>query len=155
MNHELVMLRGLNYCKKEIKRLNAECMSTALKSYDAENWKDGTLGQMQRMVQIALEREKFENYLTLVKQALSDMPKGYRTLLVTVYIKNVSKEEICQRYCVSKSTVYRKLAKSRECFKNKLLLLGCDEKWFCQMYGQTDWVGGMLSRPHNGARISE
>ncbi len=154
MNHELVMLRGLGYCKKEIKRLNAECMCTALKSYDAETWKDGTLGQVQRMVQIALEREKFENYLTLVKQALSDMPKGYRALLVTVYIKNVSKEEICQRYGVSKSTVYRKLAKSRECFKNKLALLGCDEKWFCQMYGRTDWVGGMLSR-NNGARISE
>lgn len=154
MNHELVMLRGIEYCKNSVKKLNEQCLRTALGTFSAESYREGTMGQARDLAEICIKRDKFCRLLELVKTALKNMPKGYRALIISVYIKKTPKEALCAKYGVSLSTVYRKLNLARECFKSKLLLLGCDEQWFADTYGNTEWVNAMLLRSRNGARIT-
>lgn len=154
MNYELVMLRGIPYCKKTAQRLQKQCLSTALRSFSSSQAKGGTLGQMTEVAELARMRDDFLYFLSCVKSALTALPDSFRALLVEIYIKNTSKEHICQTYGVSMSTLYRKLARARECFKGKLEFLGCDEQWFESTYGDTDWVRKLLDKQHNGSRIA-
>ncbi len=154
MNHELVMLRGIKYCKKSIKSLNEQCMNIALRSFSSEKYHDGTLGQAMDLAQKVAEREIFLNYLKLIKTALIEMPRGLRALIVAIYIKELPKEYFCKKYHISPATMYRKLALARDSFRLKLQSLGCDEKWFRDTYGEVEWVHGLLSRTNNGSRIS-
>ncbi len=152
MNYELVMLRGVAYCKKEAKRLAEQAMKLALNSCEGESYSAVTLCQATKIAQITLEKERFESCVSLVVQALKKMSRGYRTLLVEVYLKNTPKEYFVDKYGVSLSSVYRKLAKARRLFKEKLLALGCDEMWFTNNFGGNDWLSAMLNRQTNGAR---
>lgn len=155
MNHELVMLRGLGHCRKKMLRLQEECLNCALKSFSTEFTRDGTIGQVRAVAQLVVQKENLEKYIDLVKSALADMPRGYRALIVAVYVKKISKEELCRKYKISVSTVYRKLAKARTCFRSKLEALGCTESWFAATYGENDWINCLLERPRNGARMAE
>ena len=155
MNHELVMLRGLAHCRRKLRRLEEESLSYALKCFSTECMRDGTVGQVRVMAQLAVERENLERYVELVKLALTNMPVGYRALIIAVYVKRVSIEELREKYHVSVSTVYRKLAKARKCFRAKLEALGCTEEWFVATYGNDEVFHALLQRPKNGARISE
>ena len=155
MNHELVMLRGISHCRKKIRQLEKECLNCALKSFSSEYSRDGTIGQMRAVATLAVEKDNLVRYVELVKTALSDMPRGYRALIAAVYVKKIPKEDLCKKYHVSLSTLYRKLAKARKSFREKLEALGCTESWFVATYGENEWIAGMLSRPRNGARLAE
>lgn len=155
MSHELVMLRGVEYCKKQIRRLQEKCLKFALKSFSAEFAKEGTLGQVRTLAVMAIEREDWQRYLALLKIALGNMPAPYRAFLVAVYVKKISKEALCEKFHVSLSMVYRKLSRARKCFREKLLELGCTETWFRETYGDNEWISSLLERAKNGARVEE
>lgn len=152
MNYELVMLRGLAYCRKEAKRLEEMALKMALGTCEGESHSGITLMQATKIAQIALEKEKYQSCITMVLQALKKVPRGYRSLLVEVYLKNTPKEYFVEKYSVSLSTVYRKLTKARALFKDQLELLGCDAEWFARNFGGNDWLSAMLGRRTNGAR---
>lgn len=155
MSHELVMLRGVEYCKKQILRLQEKCLQFALKSFSTEYAKEGTLGQVRILAEMAVEKEDWQRYLELLKIALGNMPTPYRALLVAIYVKKISKEALCAKYHVSLSMVYRKLARARKCFREKLLQLGCTETWFRETYGNNEWISSLIARAKNGARAEE
>lgn len=155
MNHELAMLRGMKFCKNAIRGLTEECMNMALKSYMTDKWKGGTLEQLEKVKEIACKRDKFQLYLEFVRGALEEMPKGERALIVAVYLKGIPKEVIASRYGVSRSTVYRKLAKAREYFRNNLEVLGCTEQWLQETFADVDWLKAMLNAPNGGCKLPE
>lgn len=155
MNHELVMLRGLGHCKKMMSCLQKESLHYALKSFSTEYVRDGTVGQVKVMAQLAVKKECLLKYINLVQTALQNISRGYRALIAAVYVKKIPKEELAKRYKVSVSTVYRKLAKARKSFRCSLDALGCTEAWFIATYGDFAWINSLLNRPGNGARMAE
>lgn len=91
MNYELVMLRGIPYCKKTAQRLQKQCLSTALRSFSSSQAKGGTLGQMTEVAELARMRDDFLYFLSCVKSALTALPDSFRALLVEIYIKTQAK----------------------------------------------------------------
>lgn len=134
MNHEIAMLQSLSVCKKYLKKLNDRCVKAALNSFSADDYPNGTLGQVGLVSQLTAERDAFLSVVQTMSQALKQIPGGYRALLVAVYVKNTPRHVIASRYGVSLSTVYRKLAQARKCFQGKMKLLGCDDSWFVENF---------------------
>ena len=138
MRYELAMLKNAVRMKKTANILTKELQLVALKSYDTLNWRDGTMGQVHAMSDIARQIDECNTFYNAVKKALLTLPKGYATLLVTVYFKNADKVALAKKYNVSRSTVYRKLYYARELFARSLNDLGFTEQWFNDNYGHYD-----------------
>lgn len=130
MNHEIAMLQSLSVCNKYLKKLNERCMNAALNSFSADGYPDGTMGQMSALVKLTAERDSFVAAMHTIRNLLSRVPKEYRALLVTVYVKNVPRQEVADTYGVSLSTVYRKLTRARKYFREEMEKFGCDASWF-------------------------
>lgn len=119
MTYELTMLRGISACKNELARMQKRCENFALATFSSQ-CKDGTFGQAVALAEMVLKREALKNYLCALAQVFKQLPKGYKALLTAVYVKRVPHEWLCKKYNVSLSTLYRKLAKARRCFKSKV-----------------------------------
>ena len=140
MNYELIMLRNALHMKRNANILTEEMKLIALQSYSTLNWRNGTMGQVKEIARVSQQIDDCNTFYNSVKKALLIVPKGYRALLVTVYFKNVDKQEIAKRYGVSRSTVYRKLLYARESFLAALNSIGCTEEWFVSNYGELDFA---------------
>lgn len=134
MINELTVLKSLKHCKAIVKKLDSESKKLALSSFCAANIQNGTLGQMRQIAQLVCKRDLTKYYFQTVVDALADMPQGYRTLLFSVYIKNFSKTDLCEKYGVSVATLYRKLAHARKIFAQNLHKAGGDESWFGKIF---------------------
>lgn len=139
MNYELIMLKNALRMKRCAEKYREELHHIAMKSYDTLNWRDGTMGQIEAMSRSQQRLEECMLFYEIVKSALLVLPKGYRALLVAVYLKNIDKKVIAERYYVSLSTVYRKLCRARSCLRNALQAIGCDEQWFLDRYGDYEF----------------
>lgn len=140
MNYELIMLKNAVRMKKTANILSKELTLVAMKSYDTFNWRNGTMGQMQAITNISTQIDECLTFYNAVEKALLMIPKGYATLLVTVYFKNTDKVELAKKYKVSRSTVYRKLYAAREMFLRALNSMGFTEQWFTENYAQYDFI---------------
>lgn len=140
MNYELVMLKNAVRMKRSANILVKEMKILAMRSYDVANWRDGTIGQMQAIAELSQKIEHFNKFYSAVERALKLLSPALRALLVVVYIKNTDKKLIADKYKVSVSTVYRKLLTARERFRNALLSMGYDERWFKDNYDGYDWI---------------
>ena len=139
MNYELIMLRNALRMKSCAEKFREEVRQIAMTSYNTFNWRDGTMGQIEAMSRASEKIEECLSFYEVVKSALLLLPKSYRALLVTVYLKRVDKKKIAKRYSVSLSTVYRKLCRARTSFLNALKSMGCDEEWFVTHYGDYEF----------------
>ena len=139
MNYELIMLRNALRMKKCAEKFREELKHIAMTSYNTTNWRDGTMGQIAAMAQTQERIEECQRFYEIVKSALLVLPKGYRALLVAVYLKRMDKKLLAKRYDVSLSTVYRKLFRARTSLKNALEGIGCDEEWFVTNYGDYEF----------------
>lgn len=134
MNHEIAMLQSLSVCNKYLKKLNKRCMNAALNSFSAEGYPNGTLGQISALAKLTAERDAFLSVMHTVCNALNGMPKGYRALLVAIYVKKVPRQVVADKYGVSLSTVYRKLTRARKYFRIEMEKAGFDAAWFVQNF---------------------
>lgn len=134
MNHEIAMLQSLSVCNKYLKKLNERCLHAALNSFSAHDFPNGTVRQIEKVAKLSVERDDFLYVMSTITQLLKSLPKGYRALLVEVYVKNVPKQSIATKYGVSISTVYRKLSAARACFREQMQKVGCDASWFEQYF---------------------
>lgn len=125
MTYELTILRGISACKKELARKQKQCEKFALATFSSQ-CREGTYGQAVALAEMVLEKDALQNYLCALAREFNKMPKGYKALLTAVYVKRIPHEYLCKKYNVSLSTVYRKLAKARRCFKNKVEALPTD-----------------------------
>lgn len=139
MNYELIMLRNALRMKRCADKFREELEQIAITSYNTFNFRDGTMGQIEAISRSQQRIEECERFYEIVKSALIVIPKGYRALLVAVYLKRIDKKVIAKRYFVSLSTVYRKLCRARTAFLKALSAMGCDEAWFLANYGDYDF----------------
>lgn len=139
MRYELIMLRNALRMKRTANILTKEMKLIALRSYSTINWRDGTMGQIRAMNHTSQQIGDCLEFYNSVEKALLIVPSGYRALLVSVYLKNVDKQQISTKYHVSVSTVYRKLLRARESFLRALNSIGCSEQWFTERYGDYNW----------------
>ena len=139
MNYELIMLRNALRMKRCAEKFKEELQHIALTSYNTCNWRDGTMGQIAAMSDAYEKIEECQRFYEIVKNALLVLPKGYRALLVAVYLKKIDKKVLAKRFDVSLSTVYRKLCRARTGFLNALKGMGCDEEWFLANYGEYEF----------------
>ena len=140
MNYELIMLKNAIRMKKTANILTKELKLVAMKSYDTLNWRNGTMGQVEAISNISAQIDECFTFYNAVEKALLMLPKGHAALLVTVYFKNVKKDELAKKYKVSRSTVYRKLYSAREMFANALVSMGFTEEWYIANYGHFDFT---------------
>ena len=146
MNYELIMLRNALRMKRCADRFREEIKQIAISSYNVANWRDGTMGQIEAMSRASERIEECLRFYEVVKSALLMLPKSYRALLVAVYLKRIDKKVIAKRYCVSLSTVYRKLCRARTSFLNALQSMGCNEEWFVSNYSDYEFEERMAQR---------
>ena len=139
MNYELIMLRNALRMKSCAEKYREELQHIALTSYNTLNFRDGTMGQIAAISDTYQKIEECLLFYETVKNALLVLPKGYRVLLVTVYLKKVDKKVLAKRYDVSLSTVYRKLCRARTALCNALKNMCCDEHWFLDNYGDYEF----------------
>ena len=139
MNYELIMLRNALRMKKCANRFREEMEHIALTSYNTLTWRNGTMGQIDAMASAQDKVEECQRFYEVVKNALLVLPKGYRALLVSVYLKRTDKNALAKRYRVSLSTVYRKLFQARTSLSNALKNMGYDEEWFLNTYGDYEF----------------
>ena len=139
MNYELIMLRNALRMKKCAEKCREDLERIALTSYNTLNYRDGTMGQIEAMARTQEMIEECTHFYEVVKNALLVLPKGYRALLVAVYLKKMDKNVIAKRYFVSLSTVYRKLCRARAAFLRALESRGCNEEWFVTHYGDYEF----------------
>ena len=139
MNYELIMLRNALRMKRCAEKFREELEHIALTSYNTFNWRDGTMGQIEAMSDAYEKIEECQRFYEIVKNALLVLPKGYRALLVAVYLKKIDKKVLAKRFGVSLSTVYRKLCSARTSLLNALKSMGCDEEWFLAHYGEYEF----------------
>ena len=139
MNYELIMLRNALRMKRCAEKLREELQHVAMTSYNTLNWRGGTMGQIEAISDIYDRIEECQRFYEIVKNALLVLPKGYRALLVAVYLKRMDKKVLAKRYDVSLSTVYRKLCRARTSLFNALVGMGCDEDWFLANYGDYEF----------------
>ena len=139
MNYELIMLRNALRMKRCADKFREEMELIAMKSYDTTTWRDGTMGQIEAMSRASEKIDECLRFYDVVKSALLVLPKGYRALLVAVYMKRIDKKVIAKKYFVSLSTVYRKLYRARVGFLKALVSMGCDEQWFWEHYGDFEF----------------
>ena len=139
MNYELIMLRNALRMKRCAKKFREELKHVALTSYNTTNWRDGTMGQIEAIARTYEKIDECQLFYESVKSALLLLPNTYRALLVTVYMKHTDKKALAKRYCVSLSTVYRKLCQARTSFLNALHSIGCTEEWFETQYGDYEF----------------
>ena len=130
MKNELAVLKSIRHCKLIAKKLDEESKNLALSSFCAVNVPHGTYGQMQAVCALVNKRDLTERYRQTVVDAIASMPRGYRALLLTVYVKKTSKTELCQKFHVSLATLYRKLDAARKLFADNLQGFGANEPWF-------------------------
>ncbi len=156
MNHELVMLKGALRMKKNAKEMEQITKKMALKSYCTFQGVCDTKAQAERVALFALERDKLLEFYDAVVSALKITPKGAGALLNQVYLHGAKKEDICNKYNVSLSTLYRKLASARKSFRCNLERLGYSEEWLINNYGHIDWVKELCSfEPGKGGRLTK
>ena len=146
MNYELIMLRNALRMKRCAEKFREELDHIALTSYNSCTWRNGTMGQIEAMSQARDRIEECLRFYEIVKNALLILPKGYRALLVAVYLKRIDKKVLAKRFDVSLSTVYRKLCRARASLLNALKSLGCDEEWFIANYGEYEFEEHLPSR---------
>ncbi|MCH5160060.1 MAG: sigma-70 family RNA polymerase sigma factor [Clostridiales bacterium] len=146
MNYELIMLRNALRMKRCAEKFREEMEHIALTSYNTWNWRDGTMGQIEAMAEARDRIEKCMRFYEIVKNALLVLPKGYRALLVAVYLKKIDKKVLAKRFDISLSTVYRKLCRARNSLSNALKGMGCDEEWFLANYGDYEFEERMPRR---------
>lgn len=139
MNYELIMLRNALRMKKCAEKFREELEHIAMTSYNTMNWRDGTMGQIAAIARTQEKIEECQRFYEIAKNALLVLPKGYRALLVAVYLKRTDKKALAERYRVSLSTVYRKLCRARVSLQRALEQLGCDEEWFLSNYGEYEF----------------
>lgn len=139
MNYELIMLRNALRMKRCAEKFREELQHIAMTSYNTSNWRDGTMGQIEAMARSQERIEECQRFYEVVKSALLVLPRTYRALLITVYIKRTDKSALASRYHVSLSTVYRKLCRARASFLAALQSIGCDEEWFVSNYGEYEF----------------
>ena len=139
MNYELIMLRNALRMKRCAEKFREELKTIAVTSYNTFNWREGTMGQIEAISRSQERIDECLRFYESVKSALLLLPKSYRALLVTVYLKRADKKALAERYRVSLSTVYRKLCRARISFLNALQSIGCDEEWFCANYSDYEF----------------
>ncbi len=140
MNYELTMLKNALRMRKAARRLSREMQTAALTSYDTTDWRGGTLAQMQAMAELSERVNVLNAFFQAVREGLLRLTAAHRTLLVEVYVKRCDRARLAERYKVSLSTVYRKLAVARGCFRRALESLGCTEQWFNESFCGYDWI---------------
>ena len=139
MNYELIMLKNALRMKRCADKYREDLQHIAMTSYNTINFRNGTMGQIEAMAHAQEKIEECMRFYESVKSALLVLDKGYRALLVAVYIKHVDKSVLAKRYHVSLSTVYRKLCRARANFLVALQALGCDEQWFLTHYSDYEF----------------
>ena len=102
----------------------------ALRSFDVNTTRGQTFGQIDNMCKMmelsSLLQENFNN----VQQALSNIHKGYRSLLLSFYSGKTTAIKLAKRYRVTTPTVYRKLRIAKDSFVRALKRMGINEKWY-------------------------
>ena len=146
MNYELIMLRNALRMKRCAESYRGDIERIALTSYNTSTWRNGTMGQIDAISNAQRRIEECQRFYDVVKNALLVLPKGYRALLVAVYLKKIDKKVLAKRYDVSLSTVYRKLFRARTSLSNALKSLGCDEEWFIANYGDYEFEENLPQR---------
>ena len=139
MNYELIMLRNALRMKRCAERFKEEMKHIALTSYDTTTWRNGTMGQIDAIASAQDRIDECQRFYEIVKNALLALPKGYRALLVAVYVRKRDKTALAKRFGVSLSTVYRKLFRARTSLCNALKSMGYDEAWFLANYGDYEF----------------
>ena len=134
MKNELTVLRSIRHCQTIAKKLDEECKKMALSSFCAVNFPRGTMAQIQEIAELVYKRDLTERYFATVVKAIGDMPRGYRALMLAVYVKKASKTQLCMKYGVSLATIYRKLEAARKLFVKKLQAEEAEEQWFVTVY---------------------
>ena len=134
MKNELAVLNSIKHARTIAKKLDGECKNLALSSFCAANFPGGTLAQVQAVADLVHKREVTLRYYKAVLAAITDMPRGYRALMMAVYVRKTSKSELCHKYGVSLATLYRKLERARKLFAEGLAAQGAGEDWFCTVY---------------------
>lgn len=155
MNHAEVMLKNAKVCIRYLKALDEQSKELAVKSYCTEGVRDGTMGQVAKLVQFSVAKESCESFLRVIRSALKDMPKGYRALLYAVYVKGVTKRSIAEKFGISIATVYRKVRDAVGCFGDKLVRNGKNEAWFVENYGNADWISDLISQTGMSAFVQQ
>lgn len=140
MNFELIMLNNAIRMKNTANILTRELELTAMRSYDTTCWRNGTMGQIEEIVNFSTKIDECLAFYNAVEKALLLIPKTYRALLVAVYFKNTDKLSLAKKYGVSRATVYRKLYRARELFLQALVSIGCTEDWYNVNYGHYDFA---------------
>ncbi|MCM1195420.1 MAG: hypothetical protein NC332_05765 [Firmicutes bacterium] len=138
MNYELIMLKGADRMRRSAKSLTKEIQNIAVSSYSTLNWRDGTMGQIEKIAELTEIRNDCLAFYNAVVQALKLTDKAYRALLYAVYFKRVDKIELCRRYNVTVTTLYRKVWQARMNFKSCLEQLGYTENWFVKNYSDAE-----------------
>lgn len=154
MNFDVVMLRAIIPCEKEINRLNKESKALALGSFNAIGWECGAMRQIENISNVIAERDALYNLLLVVKKGLGKIPRLYYKLIHAVYIKGIPKGKICSQFHISQATLYRRLEDAQKSFQTALIKLGFDDKWFRENYDHIEWIHKLLARKTGGARIS-
>lgn len=143
MKYELIMLRYANKIKYCDKCISCEIRQIALTSYSVLNFRDGTMGQMSLISELAGLRDKCRLFWQSLVEGLKAIDKPYRALLVAVYLKNADISVMCAKYRTSKSTFYRRLWRARALLRQALARQGYDEQWFDCNFGDLDIVSEM------------
>ena len=148
MNYELIMLRNALRMKRCAERFREEMEHIALTSYNTSTWRNGTMGQINAMASAQDKINECQRFYEIVKNALLILPKGYRALLVAVYIRKRDKSDLAKRFGVSLSTVYRKLFRARTSLCNALKSMGYDEEWFLANYSDYEFEERISIKRH-------
>ncbi len=140
MNYELTMLKNVVRAQKSAQSIAHRIRLLAMRSYDTAGFRNGTLGQVQKLQKMCCRAELFNGFCRFVKKALNRLPAGVRALLVEVYVKNRSRSDVAKRCGVNVGKVYRKLFAARKLFRDALEKEGCTERFFNESYGCFDWL---------------
>lgn len=152
MNYELIMLNGAKRMKESARDYMTEAKRAAVASFSSRL----AVGeQLEYVARIAEESERCYAFVDLVFTALKRTERGYRALITEIYLKKTPKSNICVKYRIARSKLYRVLSSARKSFERELRALGASEKWFWENYGNVEWVRSMKNFvPGKSGRMS-
>ncbi len=136
MHFDLVMLRSAKWAALTAQEAEREAERLALRSFDGSRVRDGTIGQVEKIVDMQCLARKLYEFVRIVRVALESVAPQYRALLVTLYVREGKVRAITERYRVPPRRVYRAVRVAREKFRRRLLAEGHDGQWFRTEYAQ-------------------
>lgn len=121
---EYLALKKIKDCKPIMKELYRASLQIAFDGLDAKV--GGTYRTLMRLAEISLEGDKIKDWAQRVQRVLSAVRRGYRALLVAVYVRKISVGKLTKKYHVPKREIYSKLCKARKDFETARQALEID-----------------------------